>query len=117
MNNFCNLIVRKLLNKINPYKIAKDENIIIIEESLGEVAGYYNAIYDDSKIIHLNSDNSQDIINATLLYFLQYNKIENTNKFKIITNEHIQKIYIECLRVVESIEHFISPKRISLGSS
>lgn len=71
LNKFCNLISLKIFNNSDPYKIANDKNIIIVEESLGSVAGYFNRIYEDSKIIHLNIDTAKEVQYATLTYFLQ----------------------------------------------
>ena len=39
----------------NPYKIAKELGVIIIEEDLGEVYGYYNW-YKRIKFLHINSN-------------------------------------------------------------
>lgn len=39
----------------NPYKIAKQMGVIIIEEDLGEVYGYYNW-YKRIKFLHINSN-------------------------------------------------------------
>lgn len=42
----------------NPYKIAKQMGVIIIEEDLGEVYGYYNW-YKRIKFLHINSNLSE----------------------------------------------------------
>lgn len=39
----------------NPYKIAKQKNIIVSYENLGTVKGYYNHCYKQ-KFIHINAD-------------------------------------------------------------
>lgn len=50
--------IRKLITEHetrNPYKIAKNLGIIVIEEELGEVYGYYNKV-NRIKMLHINSE-------------------------------------------------------------
>ena len=57
MDNLIRREVEKLVKKhntTNPFDIASGENIIILEESLGSICGYYNKIYRQ-KFIHINS--------------------------------------------------------------
>lgn len=49
------LDIIKKHNTRNPYTIARLENIIVIDEHLGNVYGYYNKL-DGQKFIHINED-------------------------------------------------------------
>ena len=54
-----------------PYKIAIKNDILIIEENLGEVQGYYNEI-NNQKFIHVNSDLSDWFKTFVVAYQLYY---------------------------------------------
>ena len=58
-----------------PYKIAKNNNILVICEPLGNIEGYYNKV-NDQKFIHVNSDLSNWYMTFVVAYQL-YNAIHD----------------------------------------
>lgn len=60
-----------------PYNIAKQHNILIIGEPLGDFHGYYQNI-DDQKIIHINTRIPR-VFHKYAIAFLVYGAINNPN--------------------------------------
>lgn len=109
-------LVEKLVLKYktrDPYKIAKELEIIILEENLGSIQGYYNEVLD-YKFIHVNTNltdhkkrfvvahelghallhpnlNHFFLTNHTLLSIDKYEKEANLFAFKLICDENINE--------------------------
>ena len=69
--NHMNKFLTKKIKARCPYEVAKENNILIINEPLGNIDGYYNKI-NGQKFIHVNSDASdwsKEYIIAHELYF------------------------------------------------
>lgn len=72
-----------------PFKLSKDNNILVICEPLGNIYSYYNKI-DNQKFIHVNSDMPfwiQNFSVAYCLYFalhdIEYDFLTNKKNYKI----------------------------------
>ncbi|EAE6375071.1 TPA_asm: ImmA/IrrE family metallo-endopeptidase [Listeria monocytogenes] len=85
MSEFIQQQIQKLVNiheTRNPFLIAKEKDILILKEDLGEVYGYYNKI-NRIKMIHLNnlfSDERQLFTCAHELCHALIHQDENTPK-------------------------------------
>lgn len=87
MSEFIQQQIQKLVNiheTRNPFLIAKEKDILILKEDLGEVYGYYNKI-NRIKMIHLNnlfSDERQFFTCAHELCHALIHQDENTPNFQ-----------------------------------
>ena len=76
------LDVIKKHNTRNPYTIARLENIIVIDENLGNVYGYYHEI-GGKKFIHINED-VPEYFHRYLLAHLLYPALSDAKEMQFI---------------------------------
>ncbi|EOZ2853514.1 ImmA/IrrE family metallo-endopeptidase [Listeria monocytogenes] len=69
----------------NPFKIAKENNILVICEPLGNIEGYYNKV-NDQKFIHVNSDLSDWYMTFVVAHQLYYALVDVEYQFLIKEN-------------------------------
>ena len=78
-------LIKKYSNK-TLCDILKENNILVVQEPLGSIGGYYNEI-NDQKIIHVNSDLSTWYSMFVIAYQL-YNAINNIEYKFWFNNSH-----------------------------
>lgn len=80
----------------DPFQIAKEKNIVVIEENLGEIYGYYNR-YKRIRMIHINDSLSKEMKLLTCSHELGHGLLhpyENTpqlSKLSIMSELKIEK--------------------------
>ncbi|WP_251855384.1 ImmA/IrrE family metallo-endopeptidase [Enterococcus italicus] len=87
--------IDKIINRIikecetrDPYEIAKQNGIFVIEEDLGEVYGYYNS-FKRRKFIHINSTLEQEKKNVTACHELGHSLCHPLEKTPALTKMNL----------------------------
>lgn len=75
---------------VDPIKVCKQHNILLIAEDLGNVCGFYTKAYEQPTI-HININCSKDEQRYTIQYLLENGFLLNPERMKFLRCEQLEQ--------------------------